>query len=223
MKELELSHSWKDFGKKLQDEMHLDMFTQEGKRVNKIKKLLNWLLVRRLLEALVFGLFSYWLIRFTINYHSVVHYLLAGIILGVFSVTGFIGNLRVAFTILNLDYSSPVASFQEKLERIKVYNLQILRLLFLSIPFYLAYIIIGSEVIIGLDFLGHADTTWLWMNLAISALFLWPAIWLYRNLSYKTKIRWIKGMIMDNGGKQIRFAFQFLNEIEHFKANDAGQ
>ena len=83
-------------------------------------------------------------------------------------ITGSIGQIIL---IIKIDYSKPVTTLQLQLERLKVYSLQTLRLLFLSIPFYFAYIIVGFKLLFKLDIYAHADSKWLLWNIILSIAF----------------------------------------------------
>lgn len=220
MKKSGVTDSWKTYGQKLESEIQIDLNQLARTKQAKTRKELNRFIIWRMIESALFTLCFWLLLRFTLSNVGVLHYMLAGVTLGVFTIIGLARGIWQVILIFRLNYSIPVTLFQEQLEKVKAYNLQTLRLLLLSIPFYFSYIIIGSKAFFNFDILSHADSTWLWINLALSILFIRPAVWLYKHLNYKTKIGWLKSMIMDNGGKQLRSAIQFLDEIEQFKAND---
>ena len=94
-----------------------------------------------------------------------------------------------------------------------------LRLIFLSIPFYFTYMIIGFKVLHDFDIFSNADSSWFVWNLALTILFIPLTLWLVKILNYKTRTKWVQKLIVDNGGKQIRSAIQFLSEIEEFEKN----
>lgn len=213
-------NSWKAFGQKLDSEARLDPLGQADSNFlrsrKELKKFLRW----RFLETISFSICVLLLTRFVLNNHAGIHFVLAGVILGIFAFTGLLRSAWQMILILRIDYSGPVTGFQEQLEKAKIYNLQTLRLIFLSLPFYFAYIVIGFRILFGADIFSKVNESWLWINLVVSILFVYPSVWLYRNLSYKSRHRWLMGLIMDNGGKQLRDALQFLEDIEQFKSEE---
>jgi hypothetical protein len=139
------------------------------------------------------------------------------VILGLFSIIGAIGNLWQIRLIFQLDYSIPVTDFLIQLEKLKLYSLQTLRLLFLSIPFYFAYVIVGFKVLFNFDIYSNANSVWMIWNIVLSLLLVPVSIYFVKQLKVCTRRNWVKKLIADNGGKQIDSAIQFINEIVEFK------
>ena len=96
-----------------------------------------------------------------------------------------------------------------------------LRLFFISIPFYSAYIIIGYKVLFNYDIYGNANSNWVLWNLFLSILFVPFSIYVYKKLRLDAKSNWVKKLIADNGGKQIDSAIQFIDELVEYKKNDS--
>lgn len=217
MEEKDIIEMWKNYSARLRDELTIDRVVVKDIKLTKARTELNWLLGQRVVEAIIFLVLFLWLVGFIGNNFPVLHFVAAGFILMVFSLIGLIGNLLQIGQIRQLDYAQPVTAFQEHLQRLQAYNLQTLRLVFLSVPFYFAYIIIGFRAFFGLDIYANANPNWLIANLLLSILLIPAVIWLYKKLSYRSQKNWVKKLIEDNGGKRIRSALQFLEEIDQFK------
>ncbi len=214
MKENEIKELWKNdetWGKiNFQESLEMKQF--------KSKKALRGLITRRIIESVIFILLFTWLTEFAIsNAGTGGYYLISGIVLSIFCLVGFIGSIRQIAAIIKLDYLGSVTEVQQKLERLKAYNLQVIRLLMLSLPFYFAYIVIGFKAIFNVDIVTNGSNAWLISNLVITLLFIPLAIWIYKQLNLSSKKNWVKQIIFDNGGKQIRTAAEFFSEIKEFK------
>ena len=217
MKEKEMQDSWKDYSTRLESDLNLNHSTLNMAKLKSTRLTLWHLMFRRFIEATIFIILLIWLLRFASNNYPIPQFALSGIILALFCLVGFIGSTGQIILIIRLDYSKPVTTFQLQIEKLKAYSLQTLKLLLLSIPFYFAYIIIGFKAVFNFDIYSQSSINWLLWNLILSILFIPFSIWLYKKLNYKTKNRWLKSLIADNGGKQISSAVQFINEIEELK------
>ena len=70
----------------------------------------------------------------------------------------------------------------------------------------------------GVDVLAHANAAFLWVNLAVSLIFVAPAVWVLRNLSFKnTDNPVIRALVHGNGGKQMIAALEFLQALQEFE------
>ncbi len=219
MKNDNLKNIWESYSSSLHNNLNVNLTQLQEKNVKKTRNALNGLLVRRAIESILFLLFAVLLLKFSIENISTTHYLLSGLILLTFCLIGLTGSILQIVLIFRLDYSQPITSFQTQLEKLKIYSLQTLRLIFLSIPFYFTYMIIGFKVLHDFDIFSNADSSWFVWNLALTIMFIPLALWLVKILNYKTRTKWVQKLIVDNGGKQIHSAIQFLNEIEEFEKN----
>lgn len=217
MEDQELKKMWQSHSEKLSKSLELNRAIAKDLSISKTKSELRRLVVWRAIEASLFFIAFLLLVAFIGNNFPVLHFVVAGLILMVFALIGLIGSLGQIGLISTMDYSTPITVFQEKLQRLKVYSLQTLRLLFLSIPFYFAYIIIGFKALLGVDIYASAPTGWLIVNGVFSLLLLPLALWIYKSLSYRSKTNWVRRLIEDNGGRQIRSAIRFLEDIREFK------
>lgn len=107
---------------------------------------------------------------------------------------------------------------QKKLEQLKTHMVQITRLMMLSIPFYMVYIVLGFKLFFGVDIVAQGDPKWWIANIILSLLFIPLAVLIYRKLSWKNiHIAWVKSFIYSTGGKQVTQAMGFLQEIDNFE------
>ncbi len=217
MKEQELIQLWKQNNEQINVSFDIQMSELKKRNFNKVQKKMRILMLKRAIEGGLFLFFAVYLLKFTVNNFPVPQFVLSGGVLLLFSLVGFMGNAFQVVKLLSLDFSIPVVKLLSELEKLKMYSLQIMRLLYLSIPFYFAYIIIGFKMTINFDVYSYSSTSWQFWNFVVSVAFVPLSIWLYRKINYNTTSTWVKNLIRDNGGKQIHEAIEFLSEIEHFK------
>ena len=95
------------------------------------------------------------------------------------------------------------------------------RLMILSLPFYFAYIVLGFDLLFGVNILAQGDRAFIYANAALSVALFLPAIWVFRNLNFRNAGHpVIRIFINGAGGKQLLAAADFLNRIEQFKAEE---
>jgi hypothetical protein len=120
-----------------------------------------------------------------------------------------------------ISYADPVTTIQRKLEEIKLHYLRSFRLPVLMLPLYMAYVVVAFNLFFGVDVLAHANAAFLWVNLAVSLIFIAPAVWVLRNLSFKnTDNPVIRALVHGNGGKQMVAALEFLKALQEFEAEE---
>lgn len=209
---MDFENIWASHGEKLDENLQLNEESFKGQNFRNARFSLNRLLIRRIIEGIIFMLITVGLINFIISSNAP-QFVISGLILTVFSVIGLIGTIVQMYHILSLNFDKPVTAFQLQLQKLRLYSLQTLRLLFLSIPFYLAYIIIGFKIIMNFDIYNQAHAGWLIWNIVLSVLLIPVAVYLYKRLRFDSEVNWLKKLIADNGGKQIDTAIHFVDEI----------
>lgn len=216
MEEKEIKKSWKNYGEELQTDAHLQLPLVEEVKVMKAKIELSQFKWRRGIEATLFFICFAYLVHFIGMHFPTWHFMAAAGVLAIFALIGMVGCIVELALIAELDYSTPVTVFQQQLHKIKAYDLQILRLIFLSVPFYFAYTIVGFESFFDFDIYTYGNKSWLISNAIISFALIPASIWLYRKLSYQAETHWVRSLVVNNGGKEIQSALAFLGEIEDF-------
>ena len=217
----ELKNLWNHYHKKLDENLNFNRSALKEMKLNKMKSKMRKLMTLRIAEALwflviVIALWGFIAVNFSLSAPTI-----SALILSIFATIGLAGGIGQIALIGMIDYSSSVTSIQKQLGRIKSHGVQVLKLLFLSIPFYMSYVFLGFKLIFKIDLYSSADQKWLILNIIISFCFVIPALWLYRELGLKTTTRnWVKRLISDSGGKEITAAVEFMHEIEKFENED---
>ena len=217
MEDMDFKHLWDKHSGNLQSDLKLDYNSFKNANFKNTRLQLNRLVVRRSLESILFTVAFAFLLNFILKNVSEPQFVISALTLCLFSLVGAIGSLWQIVLILRLDYAKPVTNFLMKLEKLKIYSLQTLRLLLLSIPFYFAYIIIGFKVLFDFDIYGNSNSAWIIWNVVLSVLFIPLSIYLVKQIRVSAKRNWVKKLIADNGGQQIDAAIQFINEIVGYR------
>ncbi|PZR75522.1 MAG: hypothetical protein DLM73_05185 [Chthoniobacterales bacterium] len=214
----ELKQTWSDHARKLDRVLSLNLQSLKMAQVDKTESALARFKAFRLFEMLV-GLLILIPLGFYIAHRiSIPTLAIPAFIFAASVLVPVIANLRQLILLGQISYADPVTSIQRKLEEIKLHFLRSFRLPVLMLPLYMAYVVLGFNLLFGVDILARGDATFLWVNLAISLIFLAPAIWVLRNLSF-TNIDnpVIRVLVHGNGGKQMIAAFEFLKALQEFE------
>jgi hypothetical protein len=217
----ELKNLWSDCHKKLDRNLRLNCTILKEINLNKMKSKMRRLITFRAAEALCFLVIVIALWSFIAANLSLSAPIISAFILTIFGTIGLAGSIGQIILIGAIDYSNSVILIQKQLGRIKSHGIQALKLIMLSIPFYMSYIFLGSKLLFKIDLYASADRNWLILNIIISLCLIIPTLCLYRELGTKaTTHNWVKRLISDSGGKEITAAVEFLGEIETFENED---
>jgi hypothetical protein len=214
----ELKQTWAENARKLDRILSLNLQGLKTAQLDKTKSALGRFKAFRLIEMLV-GILILIPLGFYIAHRiSVPTLVIPAFILAASVLVPVIANIRQLILLGGISYADPVTAIQRKLEEIKLHYLRSFRLPVLMLPLYMAYVIVGLNLFFGVDVLAHPDASFLWTNLAISLVFVVPAIWVLRNLSFKnTDNPVIRALVHGNGGKQMVAALEFLKALQEFE------
>lgn len=211
----ELKEIWKGYEAKLDKSLAVNQHLFEQLRLDQTRSKMRSLLYSRIAEAVCFFILLVALGGYIANHLSVSAPILSAIILTVFVLIGLIGSIGQIALIGMLDYSGSVRDIQKQLFRIRSHKLQLLRLILLSIPFYMAYILLGFDLLWNIDLYTVADPTWLEIQIMVSLLLVGPVLWFYRALGLQDTTRpWVTKIVRSLGDSQISEALELLNELE---------
>lgn len=214
----ELKQTWNEHARKLDRILSLNLQGLKTAQLDKTRSALGRFKTFRVFEMVVGILVLIPLGSYIADRISVPTLAIPALIVAASILVPVIANIRQLILLGRIGYADPVTSIQRKLEEIKLQYLRSFRLPVLMLPLYLAYVVVGLNLIFGLDVLAHANAAFLWANLAVSLIFVVPAIWILRNLSFKnTDNPVIRALVHGNGGRQMVAAMEFLKALEEFE------
>jgi len=217
----ELKGLWSDYHTKLDENLVLNRRILKEIHLGKAKSRMRRLMILRMAEALWFLVIVIALWAFIAANLSPSAPTIAALVLNVFSTIGLAGSIGQLALIGTVDYSGPVTRIQRQLAKIRAHGIAVVRLLFLSLPFYMAYILLGFKLFFNVDLSLHADRHWLIVQVIISLVLIIPAVWLSRELSFKgTSHKWVRRLIDDSGDNPIAAAVRLLDEVREFENED---
>jgi hypothetical protein len=114
--------------------------------------------------------------------------------------------------IQEIDYDGNVVEIQHRLAALQASILRHTRIMFLQLPFWSTFYLSPEW------FPLHTPTGWIILQLVVTLLFVFTAIWLYRRLTKENADKkWVKALLKGSGAGYIIRAMEFYKEIESFK------
>lgn len=219
----ELKQTWNEHARKLDRILSLNLQGLKTAQLDKTKSALGRFKAFRLFEMLVGILILIPLGSYIADRISVLTLAIPALILAASILVPVIANIRQLILLGQISYADPVTIIQRELEEVKLHYLRSFRLPVLMLPLYMVYVVVGFNLLFGVDVLAHPDASFLWANLAVSLVFIAPAVWILRNLSFKnTDNLVIRALVHGNGGRQMVAALEFLKALQEFEDEQNG-
>ena len=214
----ELKQTWGEHARKLDRILSLNVQGLKTAQLDKTRSALGRFKAFRLREMIVGILLLLLLGSYIADRISIPTLAIPAFIVFASVLLPVIANIRQLILLDRISYADPVTTIQRKLEEIKLRYLRSFLLPVLMLPLYMAYVSVMFNLFFGIDVLAYAKTGFLWANLAVSLIFVVPAVWVLRNLSFKnTDNPVIRVLVHGAGGKQMIAAMEFLKALREFE------
>jgi hypothetical protein len=217
----ELKQTWAEHARKLDRLLSLNLQGLKTAQLDKTRSVLGRFKAFRVFEMLVGILVLIPLGSYIADRISVPTLAIPALIFAASVLVPVIANIRQLILLGRISYADPVTTIQRKLGEIKLHYLRSFRLPVLMLPLYMVYVVVGLNLLFGVDVLAHSDATFLWVNMAVSLILIAPAVWVLRNLSFKNVGNpVIRALVHGSGGKQMIAALEFLKALQEFEDED---
>lgn len=220
MNDIQLQQLWAEYDNKLEQAKvlnlqawALNLQSKEALQMHKAKSKLNklanykkWVIALGVIWVLVLG----FLIFNTITWQGIFFDISAGAIAitTIIAIAFYVHHITL---IQKVDNSESIVSAQQTIAQLQASTLQAIRIIWLQLPFYCTFYLSPA-------LLQKAGTTFIIVHAVITLLFVWAAIWLYRNINYTNRHKkWFKLLMGNIEWTNIAKAAQFLDEVEAFK------
>jgi hypothetical protein len=214
----ELKQTWTEHARKLDRILSLNLQALKTAQLDKTKSALGRFKAFRLFEIVIGILILIPLGSYIADRMSVPTLAIPALIFAASVLLPVVANIRQLILLGRISYADPVTTIQRKLEEIKLHFLRSFRLPVLMLPLYMAYVVVGLNLIFGMDVLAQSNAAYLWANLAFSLILVVPAVWILRNLSFRNVDNpVIRALVHGNGGKQMVAALEFLKALQEFE------
>ncbi len=224
MDDIELKNIWQAYDQKLEEARILNLQSwvlnfksYEAIQTQKAKSKLNSLArfkIWAILAGIVWILFLLYLVYHSLVFSKIFFIISAGII-ALITLVAVIVYSRQVIWIRQIDNSESIVVVQQKIAKLQASTLQIVRILFLQMPFYTSFWFTPKWVMSG-------DPGFWFISLPITLLFVFFAGWLYWNINYKNvDKKWFKLLFNSPEWTSVTKAIHFIKEIEAYKNDRA--
>lgn len=212
-----LQQTWNRFEKKLDQNRQLNLHLLRKVNLEKTKLKLSSLIWQQALTIIFYMMAGSWFMYFSATHWGNWSFVISGVILTVWSFIATATTIYQLQLILTLDYSLPVIQLQKKLMTLKTSIIRNLRLAGWVLPFYMAFVVVGFQVLFGVDIIHEMETHVLVWNTIFSVFLIFVSLWIHRKLSpINADKDWLNWLIRGSGS-QVNDALKFLKEIDDFK------
>jgi hypothetical protein len=116
----------------------------------------------------------------------------------------------------DIDYDGSVIAIQQRLAKLQLSIINHNRIMVLQLPFWSTFFLSSTW------FPGNTPWALVVMQICITGLLTWLAIWLYLNqIPANSDKKWFNVLFNGSGGKAVVRAMQYYDEIEEFKSPPA--
>jgi hypothetical protein len=171
--------------------------------------------IARIIESVVFFFIIVSLWQYIVNDFNLSAPKVSAIILNVFAIIGFASNIGQIVFISEIDYSAPVKNLRQKIYNICLHRLQLTKLVLLSVPFYISFLLFGFDALFGFDLYKHLSEQMVMFYVVSTAALFGISVWLLSKLTYKNiTTPWVKWTIGYIVGDRLLDISEFLNDTE---------
>lgn len=211
----EMKNVWASQNDKIDENIRLNKTLLNTLSTNKSESEMHRVALWAIAEGVTFLMIVIALGSYISNHLTFTAPTLSAVVLDIFAIIGLAGSIGQFVLIKLVDYSDGVRNVQKQIYAVREHRLKIGKLLLLSIPFYMAYVFLGFETMLGVDIYEHLSSVVVSFYTVSSVLMIPFAIWLYRKLSFNNmNVRWVRWLAEELGGRQLIVAADFLGDLD---------
>ncbi|NBC02254.1 MAG: hypothetical protein GVY20_00970 [Bacteroidetes bacterium] len=216
-----LQQTWNRLEQKMDQNNRINLELLRKVNLDRAQNKLKSLVWQQAITIAFYLLAGSYFMYFTATHWGVWHYVASGSILAVWSFIATASAIYQLQLILNTNYSAPVLQLQKRLMNLKISIIKNLRLAGWVLPFYMAFLVVGFEILFGTDVIREADRSFLILNVILSILFVFVGSWIHNKLSPQNADKEWLNWLIQGSGSQVNEALEFLKEIDEFERNEA--
>ncbi|RZQ51305.1 hypothetical protein C1E23_20100 [Pseudoalteromonas phenolica] len=206
---------WQSHNEKLDECVSLNKRLLQEKKIDSQKGELNKLIVTRAIEGFIFFVIVFLLWKYIISSWSYTAPVVSAFILNIFAIAGLAGNIGQIALLNKVDFSKPIKKTLIDLIAVRSHNLNIFKLIMLSIPLYMAYVFLGYDIIFGVDLFSLMSEETKTGFAAISIVFGGVIVFLIKKLKPENRNNKLIGWLFNEiSGERLT---HLLDEIENME------
>ena len=209
-----LQNTWSEHEEKLQKSINMNLELLKRVNVKSARSKMTSLIWIRALTLAFYQVVMWYFVYYSVIRWPMVQFVIAGLLLVVWSGIISYGAIKQLKLILEIDYAGPVTIVQKQLQKVKIAIVHFLRMALMILPFHMVFIIVINDILFNVDIIKVADPLWM---ISQTLVLIIPTVWIYTNLSPENvNKKWVNWLLKGNGS-QINEAQNFIKEIEKFE------
>jgi len=210
-----LKNTWEKQDEAVNASIEINQPLLASNGVNQQIEKLQSMKIARIVESVVFFIIIVSLWKYIVNDFVLSAPIISAMILNVFAIIGFAGNIGQIVLISQVDLSAPVKDLQRNMYSIFSHKLQVTKLALLSVPLYMSYTFLGFDALFGFDLYQHLSENMVMFYAVSTGVFFVISAWLLLQLTYKNiSTPWVKWTIGHIVGEQLIEIAEFINNAE---------
>lgn len=216
MENTEIINLWKSYNLKLEENLMLNKRNAEDITKLKVQSFLSSMKPLKIFIILMGIGWVVFLDLLIVHLYAIVNpfFLVSAIVIALFNKLAIAIYIYQIIVIHQVDISEPIVKTQEKLAKLKSSTLWVTRLLFLQLPFWTTFHL--NKIV-----LENGNAWFFSIQLLITMLLFFLAIWLFFNIKYENKDKkWFRYLFNDLEWTPIIKSIELCREIEAFKQEE---
>lgn len=216
MENAEIINLWKSYNVKLKENLMLNKRNAEDITKLKVQSFLSGMKPLKIFIILMGIGWVVFLDVLIVHLYAIVNpfFLVSAIVIALLNKLAIAIYTYQIIVIHQVDISEPIVETQEKLAKLKSSTLWVTRLLFLQLPFWTTFHL--NKIV-----LDNGNTWFFSLQLIITILLIYLAIWLFFNIKYENKDKkWFRYLFNDLEWTPIIKSIELCREIEAFKQEE---
>ena len=185
MKIEQVNQLWQQHSVKLDENTKISKQLLKACEHSKLASEVQKLKLFRVIEGLAFLFIAFNIWGYIVDDFAFTPLHISALIVNLFALIGLAGNIGQFALLCELNFSDPIKDTLKKLMAIRSHSLSVFKLMLMSVPFYLAYVLLGFDWFFDIDLYNKMPPTFL-VIAAVSSLLLLPVV-LWVNVRLKPK------------------------------------
>lgn len=213
----QMESMWQEHSEKLDECMSLNKNLLQEKKIESKKSELSKLVAMRAVEGLLFFVIVVLLWKYIVSSWSFTAPVVSAFILNIFAIVGLAGNIGQIALLSKVDFSMSIKKTLTDLIAVRSHNLNIFKLIMLSIPLYMAYIFLGYDIVLGIDLFSIMSVETKIGFSVISIIFAGLVVFLISKLKPENRDNKLIGWLFNEvSGERLT---HLLDEVENMEKN----
>ena len=215
----QMQSMWQDHSEKLDECLSVNKSLLVEKKIASKKSELNKLIVARSFESFLFFVIVVSLWKYIVSSWGLTAPVVSAFILNIFAIIGLAGNIGQIALLSKIDFSKSIKETMIDLIAVRSHNLNVFKLIMLSIPLYMAYVFLGYDIAFDVDLYSLMSVETKIAFSSISIMFGGMIVYLIKKLKPENRDNKLIGWLINEvSGERLT---RLLDEVDNLETVSA--